>query len=81
MRGVTLGAGGVALFPNPVHSAATITGTAVRQARQVSDAVGCLILSARADTSGTAALVLPAGLPGGVYVMRAGAQALRLTVE
>lgn len=81
MRVVTLGAGGVALLPNPVHGAATLTGIAIRQVGQVSDAVGCLILSATADTSGTVALVLPTGLPGGVYVVRAGAQALHLTVE
>ena len=47
----------------------------------VFDALGRLVTSASADAAGTAALVLPAGLPTGVYVVRAGAKALRLKVE
>ena len=47
----------------------------------VFDALGRLVTSAPADATGTAALALPAGLPTGVYVVRAGTQALRLTVE
>jgi len=82
VRVVALGAGGLALFPNPAHGgAATLTGVAAGQAVTVLDALGRLVLAAVADASGTAALALPAGLPGGVYVVRAGAQALRLTVE
>ena len=82
VRVVALSTGWLALFPNPAHGgAATLTGVAAGQAVQVLDAVGRLVLSATADASGTAALALPAGLPGGVYVVRAGAQALRLTVE
>jgi hypothetical protein len=77
------GAGvGLSLFPNPAHGGATtLTGGAAGQAVQVVDAVGRLVLSATADATGTATLALPAGLSGGVYVVRAGAQALRLTVE
>jgi hypothetical protein len=48
---------------------------------QVLDALGRCVATATADAGGTAALALPAGLPGGVYVVRAGAQALRLTLE
>jgi hypothetical protein len=81
VRMVALGTGGVVLFPNPAHGAATLTGVAAGQAVQVLNAVGRLVATATADASGTAALALPAGLPGGVYVVRAGAQALRLTVE
>jgi hypothetical protein len=74
-------AAGLSLFPNPAHGAATLTGVAPGQAVQVLDAVGRLVLSATADASGTATLALPAGQPGGVYVVRAGSQAVRLTVE
>ena len=43
--------------------------------------MGREVLAATADASGTAALVLPAGHASGVYVVRVGAKALRLTVE
>jgi hypothetical protein len=39
------------------------------------------VASATADAAGAATLALPAGLPTGVYVVRTGSQALRLTVE
>ena len=45
------------------------------------DALGRGVGSAPADATGTAVLALPRGLPSGVYVVRSGAQALRLTVE
>ena len=48
---------------------------------QVFDALGRVVMSATADSTGMAALALPAGLATGVYVVRAGTQALRLTVE
>jgi hypothetical protein len=47
----------------------------------VYDALGRPVTTATADAAGTAALALPAGLATGVYVVRAGAKALRLTVE
>lgn len=47
----------------------------------VSDALGRSVPAAMADAAATAALALPAGLPVGVYVVRAGAKAVRLTVE
>jgi hypothetical protein len=43
--------------------------------------VGRLVRALRADTAGTAALVLPTGQPAGVYVVRAGIKSVRLTVE
>jgi hypothetical protein len=43
--------------------------------------LGRALLSAPADAAGTARLRLPAGLPTGMYVVRAGSKALRLTVE
>ena len=72
---------GLVLFPNPSHGVATLTGTQPGTVVTVFDALGRLVTSAPANANGTAALVLPAGLPTGVYVVRAGSQALRLTVE
>ena len=70
------------IFPNPAHGgAATLTGALPGTVVTVTDALGRPVTTATADGSGTAALVLPAGLPAGVYVVRAGARALRLTVE
>ncbi|MDB5269519.1 MAG: hypothetical protein JWP58_2559 [Hymenobacter sp.] len=75
-------AAGLALYPNPTSaSAATLTGALPGTVVTVYDALGREVTSAPADAAGTAALVLPAGLPAGVYVVRAGSQALRLTVE
>ena len=69
------------LYPNPTRSAATLTGAVPGTVVTVFDALGRLVTSAPADAAGTAALVLPAGQATGVYVVRAGAKALRLTVE
>jgi hypothetical protein len=66
------------IFPNPAHTGAvTLTGAAIR----VFDALGRPVAAASADAAGAATLVLPAGLPAGVYVARVGAEARRLTVE
>jgi hypothetical protein len=44
--------------------------------------LGSLVLTTRADESGTATLVLPMGLPGGLYLVRNEAGlALRLVVR
>ena len=72
---------GLALFPNPARSAATLTGALPGTVATVFDALGRRVTSAPADATGTAALALPAGLPTGVYVVRAGTQALRVVVE
>jgi hypothetical protein len=71
----------ITLFPNPAHGAATLTGALPGAVVTVDDALGRPVTSATADAAGTARLTLPAGLPAGVYVVRAGASALRLTVE
>jgi hypothetical protein len=39
------------------------------------------VATAAADASGKAALALPASLRAGVYLVRSGTQAVRLTVE
>jgi hypothetical protein len=78
---LTGAAAGLALFPNPAHGAATLTGAQPGEVVTVLDALGRLVLSTPADTVGTALLALPTGITTGVYVVRAGSQALRLTVE
>ncbi|MBF9223212.1 beta strand repeat-containing protein [Hymenobacter ruricola] len=82
VRTVALAAqAGLALFPNPATGAATLSGAAPGTVVRVFDGLGREVTSATADATGTAALVLPAGLAGGVYVVRAGSKAVRLTVE
>jgi hypothetical protein len=78
---VMLSGGGLALFPNPTAHVATLQGAGAGQVVQVYDAVGRLVLTASADASGTVGLTLPAQLRGGLYVVRVGKQALRLSVE
>jgi hypothetical protein len=71
---------GPALFPNPTRAAATLTGAAPGARVLVYDALSRLVITATADAAGTAALVLPDGLAQGVYLVRVGASALRLSV-
>ena len=74
---------GMTLFPNPIHGgrAATLMGAAAGTPVRVYDAVGREVLSATVDATGQAALRLPPGLAQGVYVVRVGAKALRLTID
>ena len=72
---------GLALYPNPTKSTATLTGTTPGTPVRVFDALGRPVATATADATGTAALVLPQGLAAGVYMVRAGTHALRLVVE
>jgi hypothetical protein len=81
VRAVAVGTSALALFPNPTTGAATLLGTTPGAAVTVFDAVGRLVLSTTADAAGTAPLALPEDLAAGVYVVRTGATALRLTVE
>ena len=73
------GAGTLALYPNPAAGAATLSGATPGERVQVLDALGRVVATAEADATGTAAL--PAGLPAGVYVVRAGSGAVRLMVR
>ncbi|RYU75823.1 LamG-like jellyroll fold domain-containing protein, partial [Hymenobacter persicinus] len=72
---------GLALFPNPTTGGAMLTGTSPGTAVQVYDALGRLVLTATADAAGTTALRLPPSFPRGVYIVRSGAAALRLSVR
>ena len=71
----------VQLAPNPARAAATATGLPAHAPVRVLDALGREVLSATADAGGTARLLLPAGLPAGLYMVRGGGQARRLLVE
>jgi len=82
VRAVAPGPGaGLRLFPNPATAGTTLGGAMPGARVQVLDALGRLVLTGTTDAAGTAALPLPAGLPAGVYVVRAGPQAARLVVE
>jgi hypothetical protein len=84
VQAVTLApaAGGLALFPNPIaDGATTLVGASAGARVQVLDALGRVVTTATADAAGTAHLTLPVGVAGGVYVVRTGAQALRLLVK
>jgi len=72
---------GLSIYSNPSHGTATLTGAAPGTQVTVFDALGRPVATATADAAGTAALVLPAGRPAGVYVVHAGAQAIRLALE
>lgn len=71
----------LSLAPNPARTATTLTGAAAGTAVRVLDALGRVVATTTTDAVGTARLVLPAGRPAGVYLVRAGAQAVRLLVE
>ena len=82
VRAVALkAAAGLSLYPNQATTGTMLTGALPSTVVTVYDALGRLVTSATANAAGTASLTLPVGLPTGVYVVRAGAQALRLTVE
>lgn len=69
---------GLALSPNPVSQATTLTGADPATAVQVVDALGRTVLATVTSAAGTAQLVLPASLAPGVYLVRTGAQSARL---
>jgi hypothetical protein len=74
-------AGTLALFPNPTTATATLSGAPAQVAVQVLDALGRTVYTTTTTADGSATLDLPAGLPKGIYIVRAGTQAARLTVE
>lgn len=69
------------LSPNPAHGAVAMEGAAPHTPVRVIDALGRRVATATTDASGTAQLLLSAGLAPGVYVVRCGSQAQRLVVE
>ncbi|RZL15788.1 MAG: T9SS type A sorting domain-containing protein [Hymenobacter sp.] len=71
----------LALFPNPTNSTTTLTGAPAGSAVQVLDALGKVVATAVADTTGTATFTVPASLLRGLYVVRSGTQTVRLAVS
>jgi hypothetical protein len=71
----------ITLFPNPVHSTATINGAEPYTQFAVLDALGRVVLTATADADGTARLALPERLPAGIYLLHSSEQVRRLVIE
>ena len=73
----------LALYPNPARAAAAVTvaGLPAGTPATVFDTLNRPVATATADATGTAQLVLPAGLASGMYILKSGTQAQRLTVE
>ncbi|MBO2010523.1 hypothetical protein [Hymenobacter negativus] len=63
----------------PTHGTANSTGAT--PLLTVLDALGRVRLTATADATGTARLVLPEELPAGVYLVRSSEQVRQLVVE
>lgn len=70
-------------YPVPARAGQllTVAGLPAGATAEVFDAVGRRVAAAPLGTDGTATLALPAGLAAGVYIVRAGATAIRLSVE
>jgi hypothetical protein len=71
----------LALFPNPTSQTATLTHARPGTVVTVYDALSRQVLTATTDATGTATLVLPAGLATGGYLVRTGVTALRLHIR
>lgn len=74
-------AGTLALYPNPAHAAATLTGAGAHATVQVLTLLGTVVATTAADATGAATLPLPSGLTAGIYVVRTGSHTLRLIVD
>lgn len=71
----------LSLYPNPARGKALLTGASPGAPVRVFDMLGREVAAASANAAGTTALLLPTTLPAGVYVVRAGLQSARLTIE
>lgn len=74
-------ASSLALFPTPATGLTTLSGAAPGAVVRMFDLQGRQVLAATADAAGAAALPLPAGLASGLYLVRTGPAAVRLTVQ
>jgi hypothetical protein len=81
VRSVARAGAGLALFPNPATGRATLAGASANANVTVFDTLGRLLFTTTASPTGTAELLLPAGLPSGVYLVRAGSAFTRLAVK
>lgn len=69
------------LYPNPASRAVQLAGLPAGQAVQLLDALGRTVATTTADAAGKARLSWPAEVASGVYLVRAGTLARRLTIE
>ncbi|GAA3987355.1 T9SS type A sorting domain-containing protein [Hymenobacter antarcticus] len=69
------------VYPNPARTAVSVAGLPPGQTVQVLDVLGRVLLAGTVPARGELQLALPAGLPAGLYLVRAGTQAQRLVVE
>ena len=69
------------VYPNPAHTTVTIAGLRPGQVVQVLDVLGRTVLTGEVPGQGDLQMPLPAGLPVGLYLVRAGALARHLVVE
>jgi hypothetical protein len=67
--------------PNPSHGTVWIRGAVAKQAVQLYDVTGRLVLEDNMPSGGALQLNLPLTLPAGVYIVRSGSRACRLVVE
>ena len=71
----------LAAWPVPARAGQPLTVRGAAGPLTLFEALGRVVARAVPDATGSAVLALPAGLPPGVYVLRAGAQARRVAVE
>lgn len=69
------------LAPNPAHDAVLLTGAVAQTPVEIFDLLGRIVLSDRVDAIGKAQLLLPVGLPAGLYLVRNTSHVCRLVVE
>ncbi|MGI4739861.1 MAG: T9SS type A sorting domain-containing protein, partial [Janthinobacterium lividum] len=74
-------AASLALYPNPAHTATRLQNAAPNAAVQLLNGLGIVVATTTTDATGTAELVLPAGLPAGIYLVRQGNMVSRLEVQ
>lgn len=72
---------GLSAFPNPARQSVRVSGLAPYAPVQLLDALGRPVAQVAADEAGQANLLLAAGQPSGVYMLRSGQHVLRLVVE
>jgi hypothetical protein len=72
---------GLTLFPNPTRGSMTVLGATAGAAVEVVNTLGQVVLRTSADATGTARLVVPAGLASGRYVVRTDQQVIPMALE
>jgi hypothetical protein len=72
---------GLTLFPNPTRGSMTVLGATAGAMVEVVNTLGQVVLRTSADATGTARLVVPAGLASGRYVVRTDQQVIPVALE